>query len=161
MGIKHLAGIYPTPHRLLHLQRRQWRRGFLWLVSDVSHKTTAPFFVAKDIFEGLLEVNDITFTFTKLDGTVRTLRATRNPDRIQAVLGESRSWSPNGTAQGPSHLLRVWDVDAKDFRSIRLSSIIDYVVHIDTGPETVQELWARIARLAGGQQNPFDAEPTP
>jgi hypothetical protein len=97
-------------------------------------------FVNKDLLDGLLEVNEISFWFTKQDGTDRVLRGTRN---AQAIFDDARVHIADAgdrrrlmeaagmpSQPSPADVLRVWDLDKHDWRTVRLDAINDYVVHL-------------------------------
>lgn len=56
-----------------------------------------------------------TFTFTKKDGTVREMTATLNPELIPGN---------KELKQSSEDILRVYDLEAKGFRTVRVNSIM-------------------------------------
>ena len=55
-----------------------------------------------------LETGAVTFTFTKKDGTLREIRATRNPQ----IIGRS-------VMEANDKVVTVWDIAENNWRSIR------------------------------------------
>jgi WYL_2, Sm-like SH3 beta-barrel fold len=66
----------------------------------------------------LLQAGACTVSFTKADGTVRSMRATLEPHALPITHNNipKRSLS--------EHTVRVWDLDKQDWRSFRLDTII-------------------------------------
>jgi hypothetical protein len=67
-----------------------------------------------------------TVTFEKVDGTLREMRCTLNPDYLPPqLLREEGSAAARTT---PDTVLAVWDLDAGGWRSFRIDSIKSIVV---------------------------------
>jgi len=62
-----------------------------------------------------------TIVFEKVDGTIREMRATLDPQ----FLAENASFGENemGISRGNDHVLAVWSVDDNGWRSMRVENI--------------------------------------
>lgn len=65
-----------------------------------------------------LNVNELIITFVKKDGTVRSLRGTRNLDLIP------KKYHPKGNKPEHLQLVTVFDLDAKGWRSFYPQSVL-------------------------------------
>jgi hypothetical protein len=69
-----------------------------------------------------LHEGEISFSFTKTDGTVREMRATLSPTLVppspvkESTVERKPNTDPN--------LFKVWDLDAKGWRSFRFDRLI-------------------------------------
>ena len=66
----------------------------------------------------LLKNNVMTVTFTKVDGTERTMRCTLLPEYLPPETSGKQMLT-----EGVRNNLSVWDVDASGWRSFRLDSV--------------------------------------
>lgn len=66
-----------------------------------------------------LEAGPTTVTFTKVDGTKRVMRATTRKDLIKYTY-RTKEGAATPAAEG---VLRVWDLDKNEWRSIRADSV--------------------------------------
>lgn len=77
------------------------------------------------IFEKLknsMKMGIISFTYKKLNGEMRDAKGTLNMKYI-----EERGGLPNGNGiDGPSDILRYWDVNSDGWRSCKINNIISY-----------------------------------
>lgn len=69
----------------------------------------------------LLKDNIMEITFTKVDGTERTMKCTLKP----TLLPESTK--TNGAHKTPDYCLAVWDVEKNGWRSFRVHNVHDYI----------------------------------
>ena len=75
----------------------------------------------------VLKENILLVTFTKRDGTVRTMRCTLKPDLLPAQTDiEEQVQNKNPTA--PAESLAVWDLEKAAWRSFRFDSILTFSV---------------------------------
>ena len=66
-----------------------------------------------------LEQGPVNITFTKADGSRREMRATTNQSLF--------TYEPRGTGLAePQGVVRVWDLDKNDWRSIREDRVITF-----------------------------------
>lgn len=78
--------------------------------------TSDPIF--KDWLKDLLLAEDCTIEFVKTDGTIREMKCTLRHEVVQPYVKKSdRKFTPN------SDVIRVWDLDKSDWRSIRYETI--------------------------------------
>lgn len=68
----------------------------------------------------LLPLYKVKVTFTKVDGTERTMLCTTNP----SVIPQQES-SDKPHAENPD-VMRVWDLEKEGWRSFRLANVIGY-----------------------------------
>jgi hypothetical protein len=66
----------------------------------------------------LLKNNVMTVTFTKVDGTERTMRCTLLPEYLPPETGSKQMLT-----EGVRNNLSVWDVEAGGWRSFRVDSV--------------------------------------
>lgn len=71
----------------------------------------------KDWLRKLLETEIVTIKFTKRDGSIREMKATRRPDLIAPV--------KNTEIKVNENILNVTDTEIKEWRSIRFDSILE------------------------------------
>lgn len=71
----------------------------------------------KDWLRKLLETEIVTIKFTKRDGSIREMKATRRPDLIAPV--------KNNEIKVNENILNVTDTEIKEWRSIRFDSILE------------------------------------
>lgn len=76
----------------------------------------------------MLSDNLVIVEFTKANGDRRVMRATRNMQIINEVNGRPSEYvdtaAPKNTNKDNPDLVRLYDVDAKDWRSVKMSSLL-------------------------------------
>jgi glutaredoxin len=75
--------------------------------------------------EGLI----LNVTFTKVDGTERTMRCTKNPDIISEVYTPTEKKTDRTRDVKPG-LVSVFDLEKNDWRSFRLESVKGYTMEL-------------------------------
>lgn len=73
-------------------------------------------------FRKALGAGPVNVEFTKVDGSKRKMRATTKPALI------SYDFKNGNTVEESADVVRVWDMDLKEFRSIRDASVITYQI---------------------------------
>ena len=69
--------------------------------------------------KGMLEVTDVTVTFTKKDGTERVMMCTLNPEFLpKAEVKEDKA-----TRKKPDDLMVVYDIQSHGWRSFSIKSV--------------------------------------
>jgi hypothetical protein len=73
----------------------------------------------------MLKRNILTIVFRKVDGEIREMRCTLNPELLQQALGtvdvDAFDESPTASVSN----INVWDLDKDDWRSFRVANVID------------------------------------
>lgn len=89
----------------------------------------------KSKLKTLLQSNIVEVTFTKKDGTDRTIKCTLDPVKVPQKVDpdagkplEEREWREVKHRETPEHLLAVWDLENNAWRSFRIDSVLDYIV---------------------------------
>lgn len=77
----------------------------------------------KQEIKKLLRQGVVEFTFTKADGSVRSMNGTTKADLLP-VLDEDSTSKTHSVE--PDHLVRVFDVDIQDWRSFRIDSLLTF-----------------------------------
>ena len=75
-------------------------------------------FLKKDLFTKTAEV-----TFTKLNGDVRVMNCTLNPEVLPAKVVTEGEEKPARIIKNPNNSLAVYDIDAKGWRSFVIKNI--------------------------------------
>lgn len=71
-----------------------------------------------------LRSNVVEVVFTKVDGSLRKMRATLSPAHVPAEDHTETVTQLLNEETEPKKVLAVWDIDAKGWRSFRLDSIV-------------------------------------
>lgn len=79
----------------------------------------------KEQIKHLLQQQNATITFTKVDGSERILNCTLQEHLIPKLESKLESDSSTKTKVENSNLLSVWDLDNSGWRSFRIDSIIE------------------------------------
>jgi hypothetical protein len=81
--------------------------------------------IPRQVIKDWLSTSSGNLTFTKKDGTRRTMKCTLNPDLMPP---EAFPTSTDSTKKKAENLevLPVWDLDQNAFRSFRIDSIISW-----------------------------------
>lgn len=80
----------------------------------------------KDNIKKALESQAIRVTFTKRDGTERVMLCTRDFETLNANAEQYEYRAPVGKEAAvtlPDHMLRVWSLEDKDWRTINLNTM--------------------------------------
>lgn len=67
--------------------------------------------------KALLTIEELVVTFTKVDGSIRSMRCTLIADKILA--------ETSGSSKPSNEVVVVWDLDKEAWRSFKFDSIID------------------------------------
>lgn len=77
----------------------------------------------KTSFKAWLSEGDVIVTFIKTNGEERVMRCTLRPDALP-----TKELNKEGTYYGNSEAITVWDLDLKQWRSFRPSTVINAVI---------------------------------
>jgi hypothetical protein len=84
-----------------------------------SKQTEEQSYMTKTNLRNALKQGEVTVTFTKADGSQRKMRATTNERMF--------NYTPRGADMPePRGVVRVWDLDKNDWRSIREDRVINF-----------------------------------
>jgi len=78
---------------------------------------------SKNWLKKLLETEIVTIKFTKRDGSIREMKATRRPDLIASVKNTETKVNEN--------ILKITDTEIKEWRSIRFDSIMEIKFNLE------------------------------
>lgn len=77
----------------------------------------------KEQIDDLLRVFDLRVVFTKVDGSERFMECTRDLDKIPLIDHPKDTGSVKVEFSKPDEVVRVYDVNAEGWRSIKVNSI--------------------------------------
>lgn len=77
----------------------------------------------KEWLHNVIRTEKVTLTFTKVDGTQRTMLCSLNPDLIPADKLQKEEVKPRKRSE---EALVVWDIDKQDWRSFRYDSVREF-----------------------------------
>ena len=88
----------------------------------------------RDVLLAALHQGEVSVTFTKLDGTERTMRCTLREARLPVVVVDDTK-TPRKTNEAT---VAVWDIDAGGWRSFLWDRVTSFGVPTDTLPQSTE-----------------------